>query len=152
MATKKEEDFYVVFGVARDATPDEIRKAYYKLALKYHPDRIQGHEGFLVLWSDFKEINEEKKTDKEKANAEFQRIGRMYEVLSDPDRRELYNQTGMVDDDFLTGSEGRDWAAYWRLLFKKVNVTTYTLQQHQFGPTKFSLDYGRGYQSLRAYL
>lgn len=70
MATKR--DYYEVLGVAKSATPEEMKKAYRKLALEWHPDRNkspQAHEKF-------KEINE------------------AYAVLSDPRKKEQYDQFG----------------------------------------------------------
>jgi len=65
-----DKDFYDVLGVARTATPEEIKKAYRKLALQYHPDRNPGPEG------------EEK----------FKEIGEAYAVLSDTSKRAEYDR------------------------------------------------------------
>ena len=66
-------DYYKILGVSRDAKPDEIRKAYRKLAKQYHPD-----------------VNKE-------ANAEekYKEINEAYEVLKDPDKRQKYDTLGM---------------------------------------------------------
>eukprot|EP01101_Sappina_pedata_P006025 TRINITY_DN28_c0_g1_i1.p1 TRINITY_DN28_c0_g1~~TRINITY_DN28_c0_g1_i1.p1 ORF type:complete len:384 (-),score=136.64 TRINITY_DN28_c0_g1_i1:150-1241(-) len=69
-----DKDFYAALGVARNATADEIRKAYRKLALKYHPDR-----------------NPNKK---EWAETKFKEIAEAYEVLSDDKKRPIYDQYG----------------------------------------------------------
>src|SRR5690349_25002544 len=66
-------DYYQVLGVNKNATEDEIKKAYRKLARKYHPD-----------------LNP---NDKE-ANKKFQQINEANEVLSDPEKRKKYDQYG----------------------------------------------------------
>lgn len=66
-------DYYKVLGVSKTATQDEIKKAYRKLAVKYHPDKNQGNKEAEIK---FKEINE--------AN----------EVLSDPEKRKKYDELG----------------------------------------------------------
>ena len=66
-------DYYKILGVERTADADEIKKAYRKLAMKYHPDRNQGNK---QSEDKFKEINE------------------AYEVLSDPQKRGRYDQLG----------------------------------------------------------
>lgn len=71
MANKR--DYYEVLGVAKTANADEIKKAYRKLALKYHPDRNPG--------------------DKE-AEEKFKEAAEAYEVLSDADKRAKYDQFG----------------------------------------------------------
>jgi curved DNA-binding protein len=66
-------DYYKILGVSRNATPDEIKKAYRKLAMKYHPDRNPG---------------------KKEAEDKFKDINEANEVLSDPQKRARYDQLG----------------------------------------------------------
>ncbi len=73
MAEKK--DFYEVLGVAKNASADEIKAAYRKSALQWHPDRHQGE-------------------DKTKAELKFKEINEAYQVLSDPQKKSAYDQFG----------------------------------------------------------
>ncbi|MDE2489855.1 MAG: molecular chaperone DnaJ [Elusimicrobia bacterium] len=67
------EDYYSLLGVARNATDAEIKSAYRKLAMKYHPDRNPGNKD---------------------AEEKFKKIGAAYEALSDAQKRKLYDQFG----------------------------------------------------------
>ena len=65
-------DYYAIMGVPRDATPEQVKQAYRKLARKYHPD-----------------VSKEKD-----AEARFKEVGEAYEVLRDPEKRAAYDQLG----------------------------------------------------------
>ena len=78
-------DYYEVLGVQKGASADEIKKAYRKAAMKYHPDRNPG--------------------DKE-AEAKFKEAGEAYEVLSDDGKRQRYDQFGFAGVDPTYGGGG----------------------------------------------
>jgi len=66
-------DYYAVLGVEKSASPDEIKRAYRRMAIKYHPDKNPGNK---------------------EAEAKFKECAEAYEVLSDPEKRKQYDQYG----------------------------------------------------------
>jgi molecular chaperone DnaJ len=70
-------DYYEILNVSRDASQEDIKKAYRKLALKYHPDANPNN--------------------KEESEKKFKEIGAAYSVLSDPEKRARYDQFGSAD-------------------------------------------------------
>ena len=66
-------DYYKLLGVEKSASPEEIKKAYRKLALKYHPDRNKGNK---------------------EAEEQFKKISEAYAVLSDKEKRQQYDTVG----------------------------------------------------------
>src|SRR3990167_11125815 len=82
-------DYYEVLGVAKNASEDDIKKAYRKLAMKHHPDRNQG-DGSKVAEDKFKEAKE------------------AYEMLSDAQKRAAYGQYGHAGVDPNRGGPGAE--------------------------------------------
>ena len=79
----QKQDYYEVLGVQKNASEDDIKRAYRKLAIKYHPDKNPG--------------------DKQ-AEEMFKKVAEAYEVLSDPQKRQRYDQFGF--DDPMSGGSG----------------------------------------------
>lgn len=86
MPVAEKRDYYEVLGVSREASPDEIKRAYRQAAMKYHPDRSAGDKDSEVK---FKEASE------------------AYEVLSDSERRSRYDRFGHAG---LSGTAGHDFS------------------------------------------
>src|SRR2546430_1064804 len=76
MATTNKRDYYEVLGVGRSATEEEVKRAYRKLAVQFHPD---------------------KNPDDPHAEEKFKELGEAYDVLMDPDKRAAYDRFGHVD-------------------------------------------------------
>ena len=79
-------DYYEVLGVDRSVDGEALKKAYRKLAMKYHPDR--------------------NKDNKEEAETKFKEINEAYEVLSDPEKRKYYDQFGHAGVNQNAGAGG----------------------------------------------
>src|SRR3989344_5457751 len=82
MATEK--DYYQLLGVSKSSSADEIKKAYRKLALEFHPDRNKSAD----------------------ASAKFKEVTKAYEVLSDPQKKQTYDQYGAAAFDQAAGFGG----------------------------------------------
>src|SRR5579875_837400 len=78
-------DYYKILGVGKNASDEEIRKAYRKLARKYHPDTNQGDK---------------------KAEERFKEISQAHDVLSDPDKRKQYDRAGTPFGQFANAAAG----------------------------------------------
>jgi len=87
MPTTHERDYYEVLGVERSASGDEIKRAYRRMAMKYHPDRNPGDK---------------------KAEENFKEAAAAYEVLSDPEKRKIYDQYGHAG---LRGRPAHDFSS-----------------------------------------
>ncbi len=84
----KFQDYYSTLGITREATPEEIKKAFRKLARKYHPDTAK---------------------DKKVAEEKFKEINEAHEVLSDPEKRRKYDQLGSRWNDQGGGFDTSAW-------------------------------------------
>ncbi|MCI0531846.1 MAG: DnaJ domain-containing protein, partial [candidate division Zixibacteria bacterium] len=83
MAGKR--DYYEILGVDRSATEDDVKKAYRKLAVQYHPDKNPGNKS---------------------AEEKFKEISEAYEVLRDPQKKSKYDQFGHAGVDGGAGAGG----------------------------------------------
>ncbi|KAH1614106.1 hypothetical protein KXX21_001598 [Aspergillus fumigatus] len=90
-------DLYEVLGVKEDATQDEIKSAYRKLALKHHPDKAPADQ-------------------KDQAHSKFQQIAFAYAILSDEKRRRRFDRTGSTAEA-AAGDEDFDWTEFYRDLY-----------------------------------
>jgi molecular chaperone DnaJ len=85
------DDYYQILGVERASSPDAIKKAYRKKALQYHPDR---------------------NPDDKKAEDMFKKVSEAYEVLSDPEKKKLYDTYGAEGVKQQFGSGGFQWSDF----------------------------------------
>jgi len=85
MPATDKQDYYKVLGVSRDAKDDEIRKTYRKLARKHHPDLNPGDKA---------------------AEERFKKVQEAYDILSDPKKRQVYDQYGFYSDNIPPGGPG----------------------------------------------
>ncbi len=90
MAQKR--DYYEVLGVEKNATDEELKKAYRKLAKKYHPDANPDN--------------------KEEAEKNFKEVNEAYEILSDKQKRQMYDQFGFNGPQGFNGSQGGGYYSY----------------------------------------
>jgi len=87
------QDYYEVLGIKRDAKPDEIKKAYRRLARKYHPD-----------------VNPGDKASEER----FKLTTEAHDVLSDPKKRKVYDRFGQYSDNLAdAAARGAGQACAW---------------------------------------
>ncbi|KAF6158658.1 hypothetical protein GIB67_040172 [Kingdonia uniflora] len=95
----QETSLYEIIGVERTATQQEIKKAYYKLALRLHPDKNPGDE---------------------EAKEKFQQLQKVISILGDEEKKAFYDQTGCVDDADLAGEVSQNLHEYFKTIYKKV--------------------------------
>ncbi|KAK1728537.1 DnaJ domain-containing protein [Colletotrichum acutatum] len=91
-------DPYEILGLEREATPDQVKSAYRKAALKNHPDKVSDDQ-------------------RDEAKEKFQAIAFAYAILSDPARRKRYDTTGSTSESIID-SEGFNWSDYYREQFQ----------------------------------
>lgn len=86
MASNK--DYYEILGINKNASPEEIKSAYRKLAREHHPDMVHGG-------------------DKDAAEQKFKEVNEAYQVLSDPEKRKMYDQYGHAGPGFGGQNQGQ---------------------------------------------
>lgn len=121
MATKR--DYYEILGVDRNASIDEIKKAYRKLALKYHPDRNKSPD----------------------AEERFKEISEAYGVLSDPNKRRQYDQFGHAGIDMRYSQEDIFRGVDFEDIFRDLGFGGFGFRE-----SIFDIFFGRGRQRYEA--
>ncbi|XVF07297.1 hypothetical protein REPUB_Repub06bG0125900 [Reevesia pubescens] len=98
-SSSNEKSLYEVLGVEKTASQPEIKRAYYKLALRLHPDKNPGDE---------------------EAKEKFQQLQKVISILGDEEKRAVYDQTGCVDDADLAADVVENLKTFFRAMYKKV--------------------------------
>ncbi|KAL4716630.1 hypothetical protein ACJJTC_008265 [Scirpophaga incertulas] len=106
-------NLYEVLNISEKATEKEVKKAYHKLSLKVHPDRVAENE-------------------KLEATEKFKVLGSIHAILNDKNKRAVYDETKSVDDDDYNVIIDRDWTIYWRMLFKKITLEDIQSYEKQY--------------------
>ena len=114
-------DLYQALEVNKTAKDGELRRAYHKLSLKVHPDRVGAVE-------------------KKEATQKFQVLGKLYGILTDKEKRTLYDEQGIVDDEDEIITQDRNWEEYWRLLFHKITVDDIKAYEKHYKGSEQELD------------
>ncbi|XP_067936560.1 dnaJ homolog subfamily C member 9-like [Watersipora subatra] len=97
-------DLYEVFQQPKTTSKEKLKKAYYKISLKVHPDKA-------------------KAKDRPQATEKFQLLSKLHQLLSDKRVRDIYDETGEIDEEDDFGlAEGKEWMDYWREMFPIVTV------------------------------
>merc|ERR1712050_343457 len=91
-------DLFKILDLEKSASEKEIKKAYYKLSLKYHPDKCA-------------------LSDKDENTKKFQCLSKIHQFLSDKKRRDEYVESGEIFDESSVFDENSDWVEYWRNLY-----------------------------------
>ena len=95
--TTKKRDYYEILGVSKSASDEQIKKAFRKLALEFHPDRNKSPD----------------------ASEKFKEISEAYQVLTDTDKRTKYDRFGHagVDNNGATGFDGFENFGFYNLIY-----------------------------------
>ncbi|XP_017768125.1 PREDICTED: J domain-containing protein CG6693-like [Nicrophorus vespilloides] len=101
-------DFYEILKIKKDANEKELKKAYHRLSLKVHPDRVE----------------ESKKLE---ANEKFKVLGKIHRVLQDAQQREVYDESGTIEEE--DNDSTFNWRNYWQNMFKK--LTTKDIENYE---------------------
>lgn len=112
-------DFYEILGVSKTATADELKRAYRKLALEYHPDKNKSKE----------------------AEEKFKEINQAYEVLSDPQKRATYDQVGRAGFDAGAGAGGGPFGGFGQ---GSAGYGPFSYSYSSGGGQGFNFDFGGG--------
>ncbi|MFO0892926.1 MAG: DnaJ C-terminal domain-containing protein [Isosphaeraceae bacterium] len=105
-------DYYEILGVAKDATPEAVKKAYRGMARKYHPDVNPGDKS---------------------AEKKFKEVQQAYDVLSDPEKRALYDRYGTAAFEGMGAAGPRTSASEWTARFGEPGQETIDFSEF-FGP------------------
>jgi len=95
-------DIYALMGITKDALEKDVKKAYYKLSLQVHPDRVA-------------------EAEKDVATEKFKVLSTINSILTDKDKKALYDEQGIIDDN---DDEGKlsNWLDLWRTFFKPITT------------------------------
>src|SRR2546425_4694752 len=115
------EDFYKILGVKKDAKPEEIKKAYRRLARKYHPDVNPGDKA---------------------AEERFKQMSEAFDVLSDPKKRTVYDRFGQYSDNLANAAASGPGSTYTR-------GTPFDFSGFDWGATSSSAGSSSGGSSFR---
>lgn len=130
----KQKDYYKILGVSRDTDEKAIKRAYRRLAMKFHPDRNPGKQ--------------------KEANEKFKEINEAYAVLGDPEKRKQYDQFGTVGDvgDIFASSHTRSTVEDLMRSYRKAHLSFDFLDDVFGGPLRgktFSFRVFGGPQKIR---
>ncbi|CAL1281919.1 unnamed protein product [Larinioides sclopetarius] len=98
---------YDVLSMEKTATAEQLKQAYRKMSLLVHPDKAAEH-------------------NREECTRKFQILAKVHSILSDDEKRRLYDETGIVDDEnnaSLDDANLEFWESYWRTLFPRITIS-----------------------------